>query len=245
MKNLKLILSPVKLGFILLILLINSGCATAILLEKVVGTSENEDIMEHDDDVINRMTAAYLTPNQDLVVCLNGFYEGQPPAQDFAFRVFNRQFTENLEKTNNIGYFTVPRSQVVYGCPYADNEGQGWKPVKVETILTDLTRDQLASLRPLPGTHETIYNLDKKDKLLMIYYTSDAVVLANTPVILLQTATIATIRRGKSDSQPFKLLYLPFTLAIDVVTSPIQIPAFIMFCVVLRDNHGCSIGMRP
>lgn len=232
MKNSKLILSSVKFGFILLILLMNSGCATATLLHNAKGHS----VSETHYDVINQVTAAYLTPEQDLIVCLHGFYEGKPPSQKYSFRVSIQQLISSAPPLQDfqVGEFTVPRNQVVSGCPYASNELKGWRPVKVKTIPTALIGEQqLESLRPFPGTHETIYKNGETDG--QVVYTSNEAILANTPVIQLRTAGVTITR--EEGGNPLFYLFLPVTSVVDIVATPIIVISFMIMCAT--GNEYC------
>jgi len=235
MKNSKLILSSVKFGFILLILLMNSGCTSEVLYN-----AKGHSVSETHYDVINQVTAAYLTPEQDLIVCLHGFYEGKPPSQKYSFRVSiqqliesSAQFEKQVLQDFRVGEFTVPRNQVVFGCPYASNELKGWRPVKVETIPTELIGSRLKSLRPFPGTHETIYKNGETDG--QVVYTSNEATLANTPVIQLRTAGVTITR--EEGGNPLFYLFLPVTIVVDIVAIPIIAISFMIMCAT--GNEYC------
>jgi hypothetical protein len=195
MKNSKSILSFVKFNLILLILLMNSGCATNVLLEKAKGTTSNEPQY----DVIHQITSAYLTPDRSLKIYLRGLYEGDPPEQEYSLEIPAKELTINQS-------VTLSRSQIISGCP-ARIHSKTWTPVKVGLFSSE---SETNSLRPLPSTSETIYERreDNNNGEQVVYssdprsivYTSRGPHSTDQRIVIIRTEPV--IRQKVVDNNP-------------------------------------------
>jgi hypothetical protein len=223
----------VKCG-ILLFLLMNGGCMTHSIIDKAT----SRQVIGSGRDTIDKVTAAYVTNNQELIVCVRGFYEGSPPAREYAFRIPMQLLRIEIivppeERATMVSSEIVTRDRVVLGCPYLHKPSiEVWKSVAIQTFPNRVTYDQRSSLRPLPGTQETVYEVDyevaKDQTNKQVFYTTTLEEYFPVTVIEGETVEITRIEEG----QPLLYLLLPFTMVTDVVGSIVAAP-FLIFCYYL------------
>ncbi len=217
---------------ILPILLTTSGCIN--LSKNLMDKATDRQFTEVRNDTLDQVTAAYVTDHQELIVCIRGLYEGKPPVQEYAFRI-PMQTLKNEAPTSSpdtmIKSQTVPRDQVVLGCPYRHKPATAtWKSVKVQTLPNTLTIEQQQSLRPLPETSETVYEMGHYHANKQVIYTTT--LEEYHPVTLLQSdfMTVTHIEKG----QPLLYLLVPFAAVADVVgnivVGIVLVPAILIFC---------------
>jgi len=216
--------------FLLLLLLINSGCTTCMLLNKAKPTGK-----ETYYETINQVTSAYWTPDQELIICLRGIYEGKPPEQEYAFRVTAEQLKPQLKPERQwLGpdgvppppsksrVVSIPRNQMISACPDTNDLPKTWKQISIK-ILPLYDYSQIDSLQPVVGTNETIYEWERRgtDNKEIIYARNN---LTN-PIITFQTDKAVTKQVVEIGGDPLLYLLLPIAVGADIITTPVILMA--------------------
>ncbi len=196
------------LSFALCVLLVNQGCATALLLDTVDHTTEVR-------NNFNAVQSAYLTPDQRLILCVGNF-DGQTSGQ-VSVEIDLEQLQNRPPASART--WVVPNNAIRSSCP---TPSQSWRNLAVvdrTTLPADLrVSPRLLDQLPLePGTDGTLFELPARD---MVAFASREPMPDGNYAAAFQ---VQGSRQEQTLSGGEALVLLPLALAFDAVTLPLQV----------------------